>query len=201
MSTFLSFLRLGVEHLLDPNGTDHILFIAALAAPYVLEDWRRLLVLVSAFTGGHTLTLALATLGVVPAGGPAVELGIALTILVTGAMGAWAVERDARQHRRFEERRATARLGYALALVFGLVHGLGFAGFLRELLGAEESLLVPLLGFNVGLELAQIVVLAVLMGASALVVRLGLRPTSWSLLVCGAAIGGALALIAARWPA
>ncbi len=200
MSTFFSFLRLGVEHLLDPNGTDHILFIAALAAPYLLEDWRRLVVLVTAFTAGHSLTLVLATLGGVTVGSGVVELLIAATILVTGAMSAWVVERNSRQHRRFEERRATARLGYALALVFGLVHGLGFAGFLRELLGAEESLLVPLVGFNVGLEVAQLVVLAVVMGVGALVVRLGLRPASWALLVAGAAIGGSLSMIAARWP-
>ena len=200
MGTFLTFLRVGAGHLLDAGAADHLLFLAALAAPVALAEWRRLVVLVTAFTAGHSLTLALATLGLVPAGGVAVEMGIALTILATGAMAAWTVEREARRHRPFTERQRTVRVAYGLAFGFGLVHGLGFASVLRGMLGGEGGLVLPLFGFNVGLELAQIVALAVVVGAGALAVRMGLRPASWTLLVAGAAIGGALTMIAGRWP-
>ncbi len=164
------YLELGFEHLLDLRGYDHILFIAGLCAAYSLTCWRELLVLVTAFTIGHSVSLALATLRLVSVNSSLVEFLIPVTIVATALTNLAGLRREGRaaqprersagpQHQRPAEHRVGARpLRYALALGFGLIHGLGFSNFLRIALGDERNLFVPLLSFNIGLELAQIVV-------------------------------------------
>jgi HupE / UreJ protein len=163
MSSFGSFLQLGLQHILTLEAADHLLFLATLILAHELGKWRPLLILITAFTIGHSLTLALATLNVVQVNSKAVEALIPATIMVTSVVNLWSW----RQGRRVNDppaRGETDRLWprYAMALVFGLIHGLGFSSVLRGLLGTEESLLMPLLAFNVGIELAQIVVLGAL---------------------------------------
>lgn len=165
MSPFAFYLGLGFEHLLDFQGADHILFVVVLCAAYSLKAWRELLILITAFTVGHSLSLALATLGAVKVDTGWVEFLIPVTIaaaavvnVFTGPVTTAAVDRteEAGGPVRSANR---VRLGkYGLALVFGLIHGLGFSNFLRLLLGDEGELFIPLLAFNIGLELAQIVV-------------------------------------------
>ena len=209
MSEFLIYLRLGVEHILDPQGYDHVLFVVALAAVYAASDWRRLLWLVTAFTAGHSATLALATLRLVPARTDVVEFLIPLTILVTSALnvarggrhGDGARGTGTRRGDRRPEGAAGVRVRYALAFGFGLVHGLGFSTFLRAVLGAEEGLLVPLLAFNVGLEAGQACVLAAVLAASYGIVRFGGgSPRAFALVVSGATGGIALTMLIERWP-
>ena len=154
MTTFTVYLRLGFEHLLDLQGYDHILFLAVLCAAYSLPRWRELLVLVTAFTIGHSVSLAVATLRLVRVDTGLVEFLIPVTIVATAVTNLVGLGReDPTQHRV-----AARPLRYALALAFGIIHGLGFSNFLRLALGEERSLFVPLLSFNIGLELAQIVV-------------------------------------------
>lgn len=154
ISTFTVYLRLGFEHLLDLQGYDHILFLAVLCAAYSLPRWRELLVLVTAFTIGHSVSLAVATLRLVRVDTGLVEFLIPVTIVATAVTNLVGLRReDPTQHRV-----AARPLRYALALAFGIIHGLGFSNFLRLALGEERSLFVPLLSFNIGLELAQIVV-------------------------------------------
>ena len=154
ISTFTVYLRLGFEHLLDLQGYDHILFLAVLCAAYSLPRWRELLVLVTAFTIGHSVSLAVATLRLVRVDTGLVEFLIPVTIVATAVTNLVGLKReDPTQHRV-----AARPLRYALALAFGIIHGLGFSNFLRLALGEERSLFVPLLSFNIGLELAQIVV-------------------------------------------
>lgn len=220
-SEFLVFLQLGFEHITDVGGYDHLLFVAALTASD-LGQWRRLFWLVTAFTVGHSATLALATLDLVRIAPGVVELLIPVTILATSIVNAGVWMRGAHAARlvpvggadgpertpadpdgapRDPEREtpAEARARYLIAVGFGLIHGLGFSNFLRAALGGEESLFVPLLAFNVGLEVGQ---LAIVGGLSmlAFVLLRGLRVSrrAWVLGVSAVTGGMALLLIAQR---
>ena len=165
-SEFLTYFRLGIGHIADLRGYDHILFIVALTAGYALRDWRRLLWLVTAFTIGHSITLALATLQLVRVHGPTIELLIPITIVLTAGYSIAARWKggpgpDAGVPERH-------RLLYTLAGTFGLIHGLGFSSFLRAILGGEESIVLPLFAFNVGLEAGQLAIVAVVLLTGAL---------------------------------
>ena len=188
MTTFTVYLRLGFEHLLDLQGYDHILFLAALCAACSLPRWRELLVLVTAFTIGHSVSLALATLRLVRVDTGLVEFLIPVTIVAAAVTNLVAVRREDPSEHRVAARPAR----YALALVFGVIHGLGFSSFLRLVLGEERNLLVPLLAFNIGLELAQIVVAgAVLALALAATRSLPLSEKAWNVVL--SAVTGAMA--------
>jgi len=197
ISTFTVYLRLGFEHLLDLRGYDHILFLAVLCAAYTLARWRELLVLVTAFTIGHSVSLAVATLRLVRVDTGLVEFLIPVTIVATAVTNLAGLRRDDPA----EHRVAARPLRYALALVFGVVHGLGFSNFLRLALGEERSLFLPLLSFNIGLELAQIVVaVGVLAVALAAVRLLSLPQRLWTSLLSALAGGVAAVMAVQRWP-
>jgi len=159
-SQFGLYIRLGFEHISDLAGYDHILFVIALAAVYSIREWRHMLALVTAFTIGHSITLALATLGYLVFNEAVIETLIPITIFVTAALN--IAERFARDPKRAMTR--DWRLKYVLALAFGLIHGLGFSYYLRAILGGESSILLPLFSFNVGLELGQLVILVITLG-------------------------------------
>ena len=197
ISTFTVYLRLGFEHLLDLQGYDHILFLAVLCAAYSVARWRELLVLVTAFTIGHSVSLAVATLRLVRVDTGLVEFLIPVTIVATAVTNLVGLRReDPAEHRV-----AARPLRYGLALVFGVVHGLGFSNFLRLVLGEERSLLVPLLSFNIGLELAQIVVAAVVLAVALVAVRfLSLPQRLWTFLLSALAGGVAAVMVVQRWP-
>jgi hypothetical protein len=149
MSELLAFVHLGFHHITDPEALDHILFLLALAAIYRGRDWRDSLWVVSAFTVGHSITLALAATGALRLPTPLIEFLIPVTIVVTGIENIVVRQRD----------RAPLRGRYrpVFAGVFGLVHGAGFANYLTSLFSG--SIALPLFGFNVGIELGQLVVL------------------------------------------
>jgi hypothetical protein len=153
VAAFRSFVSLGFGHITQPGGMDHILFLIALAAIYRWHDWRQALVVVSAFTIGHSITLTLAVLAprLLPPSS-LVEFLIPVTLVATGIENLMT--------RRSEARAQWSRRG-VLAATFGLVHGAGFAGYLSQLLPGSVG--VPLLGFNIGLELGQALVLCVAM--------------------------------------
>jgi hypothetical protein len=193
MTTFGLYLSLGFDHIADLAGYDHILFLMALCAVYSLKEWAKVLILVTAFTLGHTLTLALATLDLVRISTPLVEFLIPLTIITTGMWN--IVQRSSSDHT------LSHRIKYAIAMFFGLIHGLGFSNYLRSLLGTEQDLLLPLFSFNLGLELGQImIVLVVLLVSFTLVNIIGMKRREWNLLLSGAAIGVSLILCVERWP-
>ena len=149
MSDLVPFVQLGFRHITDLAAFDHMLFLLALAAIYRERDWRDVLWVVTAFTVGHSATLALAVTGALRLPTPLIEFLIPVTILVTGLENILVRRRE----------RATLGGGYrpVFAGVFGLVHGAGFANYLQSLF--VGSIVVPLLGFNVGIELGQLVVL------------------------------------------
>ena len=150
MSELLAFLGLGFRHIVNPDAADHLLFLLALAAVYRLRDWREALWVVTAFTVGHSITLALAMTQALVLPTAWVEFLIPVTIVATG------VENVLVRDRRLAP--WGGRYRPVFSGVFGLVHGAGFANYLRSLFVARVA--VPLFGFNVGIELGQVLVLA-----------------------------------------
>ncbi len=203
-SEFAVYFRLGLGHIADLAAYDHILFIAALTAGYVMSDWRRLLWLVTAFTIGHSITLALATLDLVHINSKLVETLIPCTIVATALFGIADRREHVEQRSRSGYRGRSAGRGrdyffYSIALIFGLIHGLGFSTYLRSILGAEERIALPLFAFNVGLEVGQIfIVLVVLLLGAIAVNGLRLPRREWVVALSGAAAGIGLTMIVER---
>ncbi len=186
MSQFQTYLQLGFEHISDLKGYDHILFIIALCAVYRVEQWKNILVLVTAFTVGHSITLALAALNVVSFRPEIIEFLIPVTIFLTAVFN--ILNREPSEKK--------IRLNYFLALGFGLIHGLGFSNFFRSLLGKEESIVQPLLAFNIGVELGQLIIVAIILAIGYIVMNfLNAKQREWNLVISGAAAGIAFILM------
>jgi hypothetical protein len=203
MSVFSTYLQLGFLHICTPRAADHLTFLLALCAPYVLADWRRVLALVTSFTVGHSLTLALATLGLVSFRPALIEALIPLTILLTALWNLRGVgAASARPALRPRPAPVLAAAPNALALGFGLVHGLGFSNYLRELLGPNSRPVQELLAFNLGVELGQVLVVAALLLLGAVLLRgFGVARRDWLLVTSGAALGIATVLLMQQlWP-
>ncbi len=193
MPVFSMYLELGIDHIMDFRGYDHILFILTLCAVYFFKEWKRVLILITAFTIGHSTTLVLATLDVVKISTGLIEFLIPLTIFLTAIFNA--------TYKYEKVNKRLHMMKYAAALFFGLIHGLGFSNYLHSLLGNESSILKPLLAFNIGIELGQIIVVAVIMSATWLVVNvLQARRREWNLLISGAGLGISLVLMIERFP-
>jgi hypothetical protein len=194
MTDFSAFLELGWRHILDLAALDHILFLLVLAVIYRWQDWRNAVWVVTAFTIGHSVTLGLAVTGLVALPTALIEFLIPVTIVLTAL--------DNLRERDPGSRRRELRLRPVFAGVFGLVHGAGFANYLNSLF--LDQIALPLLGFNVGIELGQIVVLLAAFAAFAVTDRLigvlrrpGVAPSPYRLRVLG--ISTVVALFAARW--
>lgn len=198
-SEFVTYFRLGVGHIADLKGYDHILFVVALTAGYAPRDWRRLLWLVTAFTIGHSVTLALATLELVRVHAPTIELLIPVTIVVTAGYSMLARRRSESNGEAYAPERHA--LLYALAGCFGLIHGLGFSNFLRAILGGEESILLPLFAFNVGLEIGQLAIVAAVLLAGAVACEwAGLSRRRWATALSLVSVLAGLQMIVERFP-
>jgi HupE / UreJ protein len=170
MEDLTFYLKIGWEHIISWSAMDHLLFILALAAIYLPENRKQVLILVTAFTIGHSLTLALSVYKLVSINSKWVEFLIPCTIMVTAVFNLL--------QKNFSNR--SLRLNYLLALCFGLVHGLGFAATIRFMLAGSQSIFIPLLGFNIGLELGQLVVMAVILLLAYIAVKkLQLRRQWW----------------------
>ncbi|SDX52782.1 HupE / UreJ protein [Hydrobacter penzbergensis] len=155
MNEFGLYFKIGYQHIADLKGLDHILFIMALCLRYQFADWTKILILVTAFTIGHSITLALSVLDVVRYSAHWIEFLIPCTIVITAISNLFVKKFSFRS--RFP-------IIYFFALFFGLIHGLGFSNYLKSLLGKDHSVVLQLLAFNVGLEVGQLViVLAVLL--------------------------------------
>ncbi|ASK30640.1 HupE / UreJ protein [Chryseobacterium sp. T16E-39] len=148
MQDFLFYLKLGWEHIISLDALDHQLFVLALIAIYSYKDLKKILILVTAFTIGHSITLALSILDVVRVPSDWVEFLIPLTIVLT-ALGNIIMK---------NKKQTLDKTNYYLALIFGLIHGMGFANTARVMIAKSQSIAIPLLGFNIGLELGQIVI-------------------------------------------
>lgn len=197
MTEFLIYLKLGFQHITDLNGFDHILFLLALCAIFSLENWRQVILLVTAFTIGHSLTLALAVLEVLPVNSQLVELIIPITILITCIFNfTYTFPKSIQRIKRKE----SSRNRYLMAAFFGLVHGMGFSTYLRSLLGAENSILKPLFSFNLGLELGQLLIVFFALILNLILTEFfKVRKKSWNLILSGIVFGMALMMVFDRF--
>lgn len=153
MSDFAFYFKLGWQHIISADALDHQLFILALACVYTISNIKRVLILVTAFTIGHSLTLALSVLDVIRFSSKWVEFLIPCTIFITALNNIFQID----------SAKKSARTNYYLALFFGLIHGMGFANAIRIMLARDQTIGWGLFGFNVGLEAGQIFVVAIIL--------------------------------------
>lgn len=180
------YTKLGFDHILDPNGYDHIMFVVALCAIYVLKDWRKVLILVTAFTVGHSLTLAMSSLEVVSISASLVETLIPITIVLTCIYNIF--KSSIKDEKNI--------VNYLIALGFGFIHGLGFSNFFKAMMDEEESIIAPLFYFNVGVELGQIIIVLFTLAAGSIVVDFfKAKQKYWNYIVSGIILVWALKMI------
>jgi hypothetical protein len=184
------YIELGINHILDFNGYDHILFVLALCATYQIHQWKSVLILVTAFTVGHCITLALAGLDLVKFDPSIIEMLIPVTIIITGLVNILTKANE-------EDKLPVWK--YFLPLIFGLIHGLGFSNFFRALMSKASEVVKPLFLFNVGVELGQILIVGGALLLSYIFIKvLKLNPKIWNYILSGSAIVIATYLLSQR---
>ncbi|MBL0131482.1 MAG: HupE/UreJ family protein [Chitinophagaceae bacterium] len=191
MNDFNFYFGLGWEHIISKNALDHQLFIAVLAAIYVWKDWKQVLVLVTAFTIGHSLTLALSVFDVLRFNSRWVEFLIPVTIVITAVSNLF--------QKKFTPR--SIRINYFLALFFGLIHGMGFANYIRFIMADDQSIGWSLFGFNVGLEAGQIAVVTALLTLTFLVLNIfKVNRRDWVIFLSAGVFALSLKMVIERFP-
>ncbi len=192
MSDFSLYLKLGFNHITDLTAYDHILFLVALCAIYQLKHWKSIFILVTAFTLGHSLSLMLAVFNIVNIRTDIVEFLIPVTIILTCLFNIYQKEEELVGN--------SMKIKYGLASFFGLIHGLGFSNYLKQtfslLLKEEFSIFQPLLAFNVGLELGQLVIVLFILGTTFIFLNgLKTKQREWNLFISGLCSGISLILL------
>jgi hypothetical protein len=155
LENFWFNVKYGINHVLDINGYDHVLFLMVLAVPYVFKDWKRVLLLVSMFTLGHTLSLVLAAYGIVSVNGKLVEFLIPVTIIIAAIYNVFTASKKSKNNK--------IGLLFFTTLFFGLVHGLGFAREFKMFAGQSENKIELLIEFALGIEIAQVIIVFVVL--------------------------------------
>ena len=151
MNEFLFYIKQGIQHISDFAGFDHMLFIIVLSSNYTFKNWKKVVVLVTAFTIGHSATLALTSLGLLQVNFRLIEFIIPITILITSVYRL-SIGRNEK----------TMWIPYTFALMFGLIHGMGFSNFFQSMtMGIDDEILFPLFSFNVGIEIGQLAIVLV----------------------------------------
>ncbi len=192
MNDFSLYFPLGIEHIVSFSALDHILFITALCIRYQWQSWRQVLILVTAFTIGHSLTLALSTLNIINLPSAWTEFFIALTILIT-ALNNLPVK-NIQPGKKYP-------LIYFYALLFGFIHGLGFSSLLKNMLGKNENILGELLSFNLGIEAGQLAIVTIILTLSFIFVSLfKLARREYIVFVSGGIAALAIEMIITRFP-
>lgn len=189
MSEFWIYFEIGLRHVLDIKAYDHVLFLIALTVPYAFKDWKKVLLLVSLFTLGHTLALFLSVFEWVVIKVDLVEFLIPITILVTAVFHLLTAGKSAKNE--------SVTVISFITLFFGIIHGLGFSNYFKTLLpGSGSDKLVPLLEFALGIETAQIIVVLIVLILSYIVqtfFRFSKR--DWTLVMASFVIGVVLPMI------
>lgn len=189
MSEFLLYFKIGLNHVLDINGYDHVLFLIALTVPYAFKDWKRVLLLVTLFTVGHTLALILSVYEIVIIKASLVEFLIPITILVTAVFHLFTAGKSGKNE--------SITFVSLVTLFFGVIHGLGFSNYFKSILpGSATDKLLPLLEFALGIEAAQIIVVIIVLLLSYIVqtfFRFSKR--DWTLVMSAFVIGVVLPMI------
>ncbi|WP_345168467.1 HupE/UreJ family protein [Nibribacter koreensis] len=187
-SVFYTYLQLGFHHIFNLQAYDHMVFVLAMCALYTGQEWRRILALVTSFTLGHSITLALSTLEVIKFNTALIELLIPVTILLTCVYNLTQMDKN--------KRKGSVVFSWSnfFAVAFGLIHGMGFSNYLKSLLGKGENIVLELFAFNVGIELGQLLIVVLILVVSAILVNaFRVARRDWVLGVSAAA--GAIALM------
>ena len=191
MNDFIFYFNIGWEHIISWDALDHLLFIAALAAIYIIKDWKQVLILVTAFTIGHAITLILSVLDVIRFPARWVEFLIPCTIVITAFTNLF--------QKKFSPR--SVRINYFLALFFGLIHGMGFANVIRFMLAKDQSMVMGLFGFNVGVEAGQIAVVIILLAVTSILINfIKVNRREWVLFLSAGVFGLSLKMALERLP-
>ncbi len=189
MSDFWIYFEVGMRHVLNIFSYDHVLFLIALSIPYVFKDWKKILLLVSLFTLGHTLALFLSVYEIVVVKVDIIEFLIPITILITAFFHLFTVGKTVKNY-------SISVVGF-ITLFFGIIHGLGFATYFKSIIGGtRNSKLLPLLEFATGIEAAQIiVVLIALIVAYCVQTLFRFSKRDWTLVMSSFVIGVVLPMI------
>ncbi|MDA9775487.1 HupE/UreJ family protein [Algibacter sp.] len=188
LENFWFNVEYGINHVLDINAYDHVLFLIVLSIPYVFKDWKRVLLLVSMFTLGHTLSLVLAAYNVVTVNATMVEFLIPITILVVALFNVFTSGKGAQREK--------VGVLFLSTLFFGLVHGLGFAREFKMLLGDTDNKLVLLLEFALGIELAQVIIVFVVLFLGYIVQTIfRLTKRDWIMVISAIVVGLVIPMI------
>jgi hypothetical protein len=191
VSDFGLWFVTGLKHIADVNGYDHILYLLVLCGIYEFKEAKRLLILITSFTAGHSITLVLSTLDAIRVNTTWIEFLIPITILITALSNLINAEKSAD---------TSFRMRYAGALFFGLIHGMGFSFLLKSMLGSEENILMPLFAFNLGIEAGQIlIVIAVLLFSLLLTSIFGIARRTWNFFISSAVFGIAFLMAIERF--
>jgi hypothetical protein len=180
MHDFSLYFELGWQHILDWQGYDHILFVLVLCVSYLLSEWASVVFLVTAFTIGHSITLALSVFNVVHINTALIEFLIPVTILLTALAN--LIQK--------KPKNKGVRIQYFFALFFGLVHGMGFSNYLKSLLGKSTNVVSELLAFNLGLEFGQLIIVLCILTTSFILVNLiKIKHRDWTFFLSSAIFG------------
>lgn len=154
MDAFFIYLNMGINHVLDIKGYDHVLFLLALISPYAFKDWKRILFLVSIFTVGHTIALVLSVYNIVSVKASLVEFLIPVTILITALFALFTAGKTTKKE--------SVTFVAGVTLFFGLIHGLGFSNYFKTIMiGTPSEKVLPLMEFALGIEIAQLIVVMI----------------------------------------
>lgn len=193
MSLFWLYFKLGYHHVLDWNGYDHVLFLIVLTIAYTVYEWKRVFWLVTVFTIGHTLSLMLSVYDVFTISPAPIEFLILLTIVIAAFFNVFTAGRSRRKEK--------LGLIFFVTLFFGLIHGFGFSNYFKQIVAVEESKLLPLLEFALGIETAQaIIVFLVLVLNFVFQSVLGVNRRDWIMVVAAIVIGLVLPMLPEAFP-
>jgi len=191
MTDFIFYFKLGWFHILSLDALDHLYFIAVLTIIYTFSSWKRVLVLITAFTIGHAITLFVSALDILRFNDQYVEFAIPCTICISAGVNLW----------RRDGLGEAGRIQYLLAILFGLVHGMGFANAIRFMLSSNQHIISSLLSFNIGLESGQIFVVLIVLFVGWFIQRMKLfSQRDWVLIFSSIIFGLSLQMAIERFP-
>ncbi|MFQ3304990.1 MAG: hypothetical protein ACI9JT_001632 [Polaribacter sp.] len=190
MNDFILYFKMGLNHVLDFNAYDHILFLIVLAVVFSFNQFKKVVWLVTLFTIGHSITLALSAFGILNVNMKLIEFLIPVTIFITGAVNVFTAKKNAG---------GKQNTNLILALFFGLIHGFGFSNYFKMMIGKGEDKIFPLLEFSLGIEAAQIlIVLGILLIGTLLQNFFKVTKRDWILVCSSIVIGFAIQMMLTR---
>lgn len=190
MGDFSFYLKEGMYHITDLKGYDHIVFVMAICLPFLLKDWRKVIILITAFTIGHSITLVLSIINSILISSKWIEFLIPITILITAIVNLFGFKNQ-----------SYSKWNYLIVLLFGFIHGMGFSNYLKSMMSKSESIITQLLAFNIGLELGQLIIVSFTLAVSYIFVcHLKIERREWTVFISGGIAGISLLMAVERNP-